>query len=64
MFCRKGPILRYSSSVVLEHQNLLHYGRGFAYSNSDSGDQIRYRATISVVGNDEYCRNCERSDPI
>jgi len=36
----KGTNLRYSR-LVLERQNLLHYGRGIGYSNSESGVLIR-----------------------
>ena len=36
----KGTNLRYSR-LVLERQNLLHYGRGIGYSKSESGDAIR-----------------------
>jgi hypothetical protein len=42
---------------------LLLFGRGIGYSKSESGDPIRYRATVCRVGNNEYFKNWEKLVP-
>lgn len=62
LLCHKGPNLRYSG-LVLERQTLWHYRKGIEYSNCESGDLIRYRATGCRMGDSKYCSNWERSVP-
>jgi hypothetical protein len=47
----------------LEHQTLHHYRGKIWLLNSESGDLIQSRATISNMLNNDYCGNCKSSFP-